>query len=491
LKFAGDAMGMYGNPKDDWKSFYSKLDPSTKMFRYDGFKVPVFRACWIDTNTNKKLYYNSKYGRKSVIPLKYNTQVKPLSEDQMKAGASQEIKDIFVRQPYECYWVIGSEYVYDFGAIKMASRKTLSKPQLPFHVEQLLQPSIIDRLIPILDQITLNFLRYQNSLAMMFERGYAVNISMLANVNMGGGKMKVSEVIKLAKQTGFWLYQYSPGTGLYTGGAATPVTPIDGGMGKRVEETMATMEMWMKQIENLTGINPVSLGGTPDPSAPVATTQAALQATSNVLKPIVDACFEIKQDTGSCMMRRIQVGIRNNDKIRKAYSGVISPNDMDALLQMESEGVQYGLSLRARPDRNAKAKFENWIALALQNVREQRPGIELPDAIYFTSQLDRGVDLNDLEDQLRYFIAKYKEEAEENSNRAMETQAQMNAQNEQVKKQGELMLVEANAKAKIAEEQVRGVVKGRQTILEGNIALLESARQAADAENGLITGGGK
>jgi hypothetical protein len=369
----------------------------------------------------------------------------------------------------------------------MASRESLSKPQLPYHVEQLLQPSIIDRLVPILDQIELTFLRYQNSLAMMFERGYAVNMSMLANINLGGGKLKPAEVIKLAKQTGFWLYQYSPGTGMYTGGAATPVTPIDGGMGKRVEETMATLEMWMKEIEHMTGINPVSLGGVPDPNVPAKDIQVSLQATANVLKPIVDACFEIKQDTGECMMRRIQVGIRNSEKIRKAYSGVISPSDMDALKLMEGEGVQYGLSLKAKPDKGLRAKFEIWIQTALQNVREQRPGIEIPDAIYFMSQLDRGADINDLEDQLRYFIIKYKEEAQANAEKMIQLQGQTNAQNEQVKQQGELAKIEAEAKSKMAEEGMRGNIKDSLLTKEYNFEFLKRLQEAANAEEGILT----
>jgi len=53
--------------------------------------------------------------------------------------------------------------------------------------------------------------------------------------------------------------------------------------------------MWMKEIEQVTGINPVALGVSPDPNAPVSTTQSALQATANVVKPIADACFEVKR----------------------------------------------------------------------------------------------------------------------------------------------------------------------------------------------------
>ena len=487
---AGNNKNKYGNPPDNWENFYSKLDPTTNTYRYDGFKVPVFEAEWMDTDLTRKIYYKSFRGRESIINVGWDTEVKPLTENNKKAGATQEEKKIAKRQPYQCCWVLDTEYVFDFGPIKMASRERLSKPQLTFHVEQLLQPSLIRRMIPILDQITQTFLRYQNSLAMMVERGYAINTTMLGNVTMGGGKLKPAEVMKLWQQTGRLLYSYSASTGLYTGGSALPVTEIPGGMGERVRETMDTFDLLFKQLELMTGINPVSLGATPDPNAPVGTTQAALQATTNVLKPIMDSCFELKEGVGSCMMRRIQVGIKNSEPIRKAYSGVISPSDMEALRLMESEGVQYGLSLKAKPDMKQKMRFENWINIALQNTREQRPGIDLNDAIWFMSQLENGADLMDLEKQLEYAIEKNKQEAEAQAQRMIEAQGQQNAQNEQMKAQAVQAQIQAENQAKMQEEIVRGKVKANQTKLEGNLALLEATRLAMEAEQGITVNQG-
>jgi len=372
----------------------------------------------------------------------------------------------------------------------MASRERLSKPQLTFHVEQLLQPSLIRRMIPILDQITQAFLRYQNSLAMMFESGIAINTTMLANVTVGGKMLTPMDVVKLGRETGVWLYSYSAGTGLYTGGAALPISEVKGGMGERVQETMDTFTLLFKQLELMTGINPVALGASPDPNAPVGTTQAALQATTNVLKPLMDSCFELKESVGSCMMRRVQVGIKNSEKIREAYVGVISPSDMEALRLMESEGVQYGLSLKAKPDMKQKMRFEKWIDIALQNSREQRPGIDLNDAVSFMSRLENGADLQDLEKQLEYAIEKNKQESEAQSQRMIEAQGQQNAQNEQVKAQAEQARIEAEGKAKINEEITRGAVKKKQSILEGNLRLLEEARRAAEAEAGITVNQG-
>jgi len=247
-KHAANSVGQYGNPAADWDTFYSQLDPSSSTYRYDGFKVPVFDAEWIDTDTSRRIYYKSFRGRESVINIDYDTEVKPLTEKNVKAGAIQQVKRIFKRQPYSCKWVVGTDYVFDWGPVKMASRNGYSKPQLSFHVEQLLQPSIIKRLKPILDQIMLTWLRHQNSMAMMIERGYAVNMVQLGNVTLGGKKLSIAEVIKLWRQTGILPYAYSAGTGLYTGGAALPITPIEGGMGNRIEETARALEVQFKLI---------------------------------------------------------------------------------------------------------------------------------------------------------------------------------------------------------------------------------------------------
>jgi len=126
------------------------------------------------------------------------------------AGGRQEVRPIFVRHIRECSWVIGKDWVFDWGILNMASRDGYKKPQAPFHVEQLLQPHSRE-ISTNLRSDRIDIPRYQNSLAQMFENGIAVNISMLGNVNIGGGKLKIAEVIKLAKQTGVWCISIRPG----------------------------------------------------------------------------------------------------------------------------------------------------------------------------------------------------------------------------------------------------------------------------------------
>jgi len=469
------AMNTYGNPSSDWGTRYSMIDPSTKAYGYDGFKVPVFEAEWTDIDVKKRKYYNDRYGRSQVKDLEFT--------DKDKAG----VKKLSVKHKRKCTWVVGTDYCYDWGVVKMASRKNYSKPQSTFHVEQLLQPSIMERLVPILDQIEITFLRYQNSLAKMVENGYAINTSMLGNASLGGKKLDPRQIIKLFKESGFFLYQYGAGTGQYTGGAALPITAIEGGMKKRVEETMQTLQMWMNTIKTMTGIDVIALANTPVASDTEEIKQEQVQVTLDVAKPILDAAVEIKESCGECLMRRIQTGVKNNEGIRKAYAGVISKADMEALVRMSAEGTQYGLKLKARPDRKARLRFEKWVDIALQNTREQRPGINVNEAMKFGALMDAGVDMNELIQMFDYAVIKNGEQTQANSEKMIKLQGETNAQNEQVKIQGELAKIKAGAEAKIVEEEKRGEIKDRQSNKEMVRDLMAQVNEAANAEEGINT----
>ena len=489
-KMAKDCHAKYGNPVTVWDK-YSELDPTTKVAKYNGHKVPVLEVEWMDFDSKKHLYYRNRHGRDLIIDLGCNGEARPLSEESKKLGATQEVKEIGLRQPYQCYWVLGTEHVFDWGKVQMAAREGHTRPALTFHAEQLLQSAIMDNLKPILDEIAMHALRYQNSVAMMVERGYAINVSMLANVNLGGGTMPPGELFKMLRQTGILPYSYGGYTNMYSGGAATPITPIDGGLGTRVEETVQAMEFAFKKIELFTGINLATLGVTPDANVAVSNTKEALMATANVLKPIMDACFEIKESAGTSLMRRLQISLRNNAKTRDIYSGVVSPTDIEKVVEMEKGGVEYGLSLKARPDSLAKARFEKWIELGLANSRENRPGIDITDGIWFMSRLDGGEDINDLERQMRYAINKNKEEKQQETMANVQTQSEQLMQQEAQKHQNEMEKIGAEGQIKIQEEAIRGEIKKRQSIIDGNLEFLKGLKESADAEQGISVGGRK
>ena len=117
------------DPRDRWDNFYSQLDPTTRTWRYDGFKVPVFEAEWVDTDIQNKLYYRSVHGRNSIIDVDwdYTEQIKELSPKAKEAGAAQEVKQIYKRVIRQCKWICYTKDVFDWGVVPMAAHDGLSK----------------------------------------------------------------------------------------------------------------------------------------------------------------------------------------------------------------------------------------------------------------------------------------------------------------------------------------------------------------------------
>lgn len=470
-------MGQCGNPSyiSNFDGRESLLDPATKSYVYDDFKVPVFWAVWIDTDSPRRLYYTGANGRETVKTVSYDKEIKSLTGKQKERGFKQEVRKVPVRLVRQVYWVVDTDICWDSGKLHMAARPENSKPVLPIHAEQLLQPSLMYRLKPILDNIALTWLTYQNSLAKMVERGHAVNMGMLMGIALGGKQLDPSEVLTMWKQTGFLPYMYNF-TNQYTGGAATPVTPIEGGMGKRTEEVVMALNLDFKLIEDIVGINPLMLGGSPDPKAPVATSEAALRATSNILKPIIDGVFELKEAASQSLMCRLQVGLRVSEAIRRTYSGIVPPQDIKAMIMAESSGAKYGIFLKARPSEQMLQELKGYMMAAVE-----RGELAVTEAMYFSERMASGEDLMDIRQEMSYSIEK------EQQRKAQEQIANIQAQNqglqqlEQQKQQGEMGIQQM----KMEEEVIRGQIKQNLLKAENNYALMNKLYDLAAQEEGL------
>ena len=113
-EFAKGSFNNYGNPGRDWETRYSVLDPSTKVYGYDGFKIPVFEAEWIDRDITRRKYYKNRYGRQQVRDIEFGEKEK-------------NARDVMVRIVRHCTWVVGTDYCYDWGVVKWhPARTTLS-----------------------------------------------------------------------------------------------------------------------------------------------------------------------------------------------------------------------------------------------------------------------------------------------------------------------------------------------------------------------------
>ena len=473
-KLARSNQGLFGNPSvrnnGQWENMYDLYDETNHTYGWYDFKVSVFEAEWMDWDLSRALKHTTTRGSNRYNRIDYDTKLSP--------GDTKKEKITSTRKPRQCTWVVGTKHVFDDGPVHMAPRPQPSVPKLSFHVEQLHGPSLIKRSIPIMDQIALLWLRYQNSVAKMIESGFAVDMGMIMNISDGHGKKyPVDQILKMWKQTGILPFMPSR-MGNYQGGAVSPVHALPSDFESKLNATRSAFEFQFQMFEQVTGINPITLGQSPSPDAPVATTEAAMQATSTIIKPIATALFEVKQNIGECIVSRIQTGIRVSEKVRKAYGGIVGENDINVIRLAEKSAVRYGLSMQAKPDQLFKQKLVKYIELALASGRDGKAGIELPDALLLEEKLWRGADLSDIRNDLNWTINRSKQAISLEKEALIKTQAEQNEQALKIQQEGEML----KHKNKLEEVTVSEGEKRKTQRVKSNMDYLQSLVEQSNKE---------
>jgi hypothetical protein len=129
-----------------------------------------------------------------------------------------------------------------------------------------------------------------------------------------------------------------------------PIEEKDGGMGSLFGEIQMAFKLNIDLVEYITGLNPLSLGQSADPNAPVTTTQMAMNSTSNVIRPLVDGYMRMKQMIAENLARRIVVIVRGNEYSRAAYKELIGVYGVQALIAANKDEAAYGFKLVPRPN---------------------------------------------------------------------------------------------------------------------------------------------
>lgn len=473
--------GHYGNPtNDDWNK-ENKRSVRGYTFGYDPYVVPVMRASWIDVEYDHEVKHTNKYGRTKTWPYKKGKKV----------GPKDEKLTTRIKMLYSCSWVVDTEHVFDYGPARHQSRSDMSTPELPFHAVKVLNRPIMDRLIPALDQYFMAWLRFQQGISMATLSGFSIDMGAISNLSLGNKKMSPLEVLRMWRQTGILFRRGETVHGMVTPGSQNPIIPIPGGAGPIMAESMTAMDSALKLIEDLTGINPISMGGAPSPETGKAVTEYAISGTNDILKNVAKQVNILKSDGARAICLRLQYVIKDSKKARKGYSDIISDTDLELLKIAEGHDVKYGIRTHVRPTQQEIQNLYNDIALSLKNGRDGKVGITEADAVRLRTMIQSGDSLKRVAQLLSFANKKAQEEADKRKRSQSEVDMQMAQQASQMKIQADVTSGQIKTQGEIASNNSKSIgdlvnkayEKGDMTI-EESISLLTGAPQQRQPEQG-------
>lgn len=221
-----------------------------------------------------------------------------------KKGEERTIERDTVNNVYQSSWVVGTEYIYDYGRQSNMIRaiNSINDCHLSTSMYTLDFDSYVRQCIPILDNIQVNWLQYQHHLAQSKPKGVAIERRALSMVEVGGRKLKLKDILQMYAETGSFIY-----VGTDQGGRPYPFKPLEELEGGISEAAQGHLDFIIRQIDILRmvlGLSELTDGSAPDPKTPKFAAEEAISNTDNALGDLYHGFINIFENTARrvCML---------------------------------------------------------------------------------------------------------------------------------------------------------------------------------------------
>jgi hypothetical protein len=292
--------------------------------------------------------------------------------------------------------------------------------------------------------------------------GYAIDMDAVSNLKMNGEKMSPLEVLRLWRQTGTLFFKRTDIAGRPNGVPSRPIEALAGGAGAVIQEAMSVMDVAMREVENMTGITPISMGAAPQPEQGKAVTEFAIMGTNDILKGVLKKANIIKSDGARNVCLRLSHVVNNDKRAYDTYKNIIGESRLELLKIAEGHDVYYGIRTHARPTGEEENSMREMLANALKNGRDGKARITEGDYFRFLGMLKSGASLKRIALLLDFALDKAQQREEERASKAQQ-QTMQGAQMLEAQKAEQAQAADLrDTQGQVTVE----MIKGRNSILD-------------------------
>ncbi len=329
-------LGQYDNPTSErWTNYNKFVDEGINSYLgFDSFKIPVFSCEWIDIDNEQYISFEDKFNNKRTKKYKGELQ------------ENEQLTDEKIRYVRKCSWIVGTDYVYDWGKCEYISRDKFKKPRLSYRGIMLSTTPIIVQIKPFLKGFQLAWIKAQHAISQAIGQGFAVDIGAITQIAIGKDKSyDPMEVLRFYKQSSFLVYKKSQSLSGFGRSVAPPVVPLNNSSHENIRSQFESMSNYLQLIETTSGISSISTGGQADPDVAKFNMQVSLQGTNEIINNIIRAVTDLQEDISTNVCYRIRELCRVNKFIADSYSEVIGETRMKAVIDAEKNNVDSGITI--------------------------------------------------------------------------------------------------------------------------------------------------
>lgn len=367
FKMAKDNAGRNNNPAwkwgESWEGYYPNSNLSFNRPYYN-FNIQVLRFYFLGLDPEVR-EFKQKRRRK---------YLNKVTEDFIPKDEDSKVITKKVQNLYGGYWVINSEYIFNYGLVKNIPREKIDgsyspKATLPIKIiapglYDMQNKSLVERMIPHEDQINLANLKMQAIMIKAKPPGVAVDIRGLMDAAKGLGKnTEPLDIVKIYEQTGNYIYSSIAEEGDVINSRV--VTELRGGLSDAMRDYLSVYQFEKNLINEVIGINPYI-----DPTAAKSETglgvqDNAVQATNNALRPLFNEFLGLVEVIAKEMALMIQDSLEYNNQAFINAIGTYATKTLEYGRKLAM--VQMGIKIELLPDEKEKMEVVQMMQLGIQS----------------------------------------------------------------------------------------------------------------------------
>lgn len=357
-------------------------------------------------------------------------------------GSEKEIIRDSVNNLYGAKWIVGTDYVFDYGLKSNIQRSLNRLGDCKFNYNlYTFFDSYMRRAEPLADQIQLNWLQHQHHVSQSKPSGLKINKRALTSISVGGkGGMELDEleVLRMYTETGNYVYKGEDAAGRPY--QFDPIQELKGGMNEAAIQHFELMKAHIDLLRTIFGLNEATDSSTPNPKLGKAIAEMLEQNTNTALGSVYHAYSKLFEDT----IKSICTLVADAELIKNSAKDESLGTSSGEFFRANSDVThrELGIKIEDGPTTEVRNTLRKYIELSLGNKEiypEDSYLVENEDNIMRAYHMLAQARKKKKEDDMRIAQQQYDMEQEKNIQSAMageqaKVQLQMQANQSDIEK---------------------------------------------------------
>lgn len=431
--------------------------------QFDQFQSLSVQVFCFEVLTSDMLSYKEKSlstGGFDISKKSSTYQAKTTSSDKAKAIKGN------LGKIYQGTWVVDTDVMLDWGLKnnvirKIRNGKYVEKPCFSYIIRQpnmldMNNQSLVQEVIPHIEQIIINSIKLQHFVALASPPGYDMDTNSVANALSGLGLdgLKPLDLAAIKRQLGIGFYSSTLDDGITQNYNQKPINQTPSGFDAGIGILVDLINHHLLQARDILGLNDSVDATQPKERAAVKNMQMAYAAHKASLKPIQDVYLgvmkEVAERAAYCNQMAIQAGKETED-----IKQLLTPIELEALNMVEVGELLFNIEISMLPDSYQKDMMKAKIDFAVQ-----QGTLDIEDAML----LDRLIEENPENAEIVY--RQKKSERERKLMEQEQQRSEMIMQQQQAQLQAEAQIQEMKSAKDMELEQAKKDLDMRNMIKE-------------------------